>query len=169
MSFKEIAQKLLDDGYLVLVSGKPVLTAKFEKEIGYVDKVSMLTNTLSPKQISNELVKPTTYTDNPKEVWNAFVDSCEIPWRTRTTNNETYTLRQFSVGIAKTLMKIISDPKIDYVRLVESTKQYYKTTSYKMVLSNYLAKEVWKDAYENYNVRSIKVDSTDGSSLWETE
>jgi hypothetical protein len=168
MSFKEIAQKLLDDGYLVLVSGKPILTAKFEKEIGYETKTPIET-ILSPKQVSNELVKPTTYTDNPKEVWNAFVDSCEIPWRTRTTSNETYTLRQYSLGIAKTLMRIINDPKIDYKRLVESTKQYYKTTSYKMVLSNYLAKEVWRDAYENYTVKSIKLDSTDGSSLWETE
>lgn len=166
MTIKEIANKLLEEGYLVLVAGKPVLTARFERALGYEDKAPIIEK-LTPKQVSNELVKPTTYTDNPKEVWNEFIENCCIPWRVKNNRGETYTLRHYSSGIAKSLMKIISDPNIDYTRLVNSTKDYYKNTSYKMLVSNYLSKEVWKDCYENYN-KDKKSGASDGNAFWET-
>lgn len=168
MTIEEIADKLLVNGYLVLIAGKPVLTAKFERALGYEDKTPV-SEKLTPKQISNELVKPTTYTDDLKEIWNAFISDCDLPHRVSDNRGGTYTIRQYSKGIAGRLKRIIADPALDYTRLVESTKHYYRTVSYKSILSNYIDKEIWLSEYENYNSNKIQDRVNDGSNRWETE
>lgn len=155
MTFKETVNWLLEEGYLVLVAGRPVLTAKFEKEVGFVDNTSVVEK-MTSREISNELIKPTTYTDNPKEVWNIFIEDASIPHRVSDGKGGQYTVRHWSPTIAKKLMKIISDPKIDYTRLVESTKHYYKTVTYKNILSNYIDKEIWLHEYESYSTNKNK-------------
>lgn len=164
MEIKEITSKLLEEGYLVLVSGKPILTAKFERELGHEDKavhptVEGVTKVLELEK--NVIIKPTTYTDDLKEIWNAFILDCELPHRVSDNRGGTYTIRQYSKGIAGRLKKIIADPKTDYTRLVESTKHYYKTVSYKSILSNYIDKEIWLSEYELWNTK-IKKDITTG-------
>jgi hypothetical protein len=158
---KELVKWAEKQQYLVYINNEPVLTAKFYRE-------HRVEKELSPKQISNELTRPTTYTNDLKEIWNAFIVDADIPWRVSDNKGGQYTIRQYSKGVAKRLSTIISDPKVDYKRLVDSTKQYYKTVTYKNLLSNYIDKEIWKDAYENYKENSI-IPVNDGSSPWESE
>jgi hypothetical protein len=80
-----------------------------------------------------------------------------------------YSIRQYSLGTAKSLMKIIADPSINYNKLVQSTKYYYNTTKYKLILSNYISKAVWRDAYDNYGAASKESNLADGANRWETE
>lgn len=161
---KEVIQWLLDEGYLVLVDGRPIITSKLEKEIGYIAPIPI---TLTPQQISNELTKPTTYSTDPKAVWNKFIEDSSIPHRVITKDGSSYTVRQYGVAVAKRLLKIINDPKIDYQRLVDSTRNYYKTTDYKHLLSNYIVKDIWYHEYESWKPGAQKKDARDGSNPWE--
>lgn len=164
MEIKEITKWLLDNGYLVLVNSRPILTAKFERELGYQSTPQELT----PVQISNELTKPTTYTNDPKIIWNAFITDADIPHRVKSTDGTSYTVRQYGALVAKKLMKIIEDPRIDYKRLTESTRNYYKTTSYKLLLSNYIVKDIWYHEYQNWGTKQ-QVHTGDGGNRWERE
>ena len=175
MTIKEITNKLLAEGYLVLIDRKPVLTAKFEKEIGYgASQLKTASQNeqlvLRDNKIVTELIKPTSYTDNPKEVWNAFIADVELPHRVSDGKGGQYTIRHYSLPVAKRLMKIIADPKIDYTRLVQSTKHYYKTVTYKNILSNYIDKGIWEGEYEQWdNKIVVNQQIRDGSNRWESE
>ena len=172
MNVKEVAQWLLDNAYMMLVSGKPVLTAKFDKELGYVVEVPTLSSvketiTVSVPITSGEAIKRLS---DPKDVWNAFIHDADIPHRVKATDGSTYTVRQYGTNVARKLQKIIQDPAIDYWKLVEATKNYYKVTTYKQLLSNYIAKDIWKHEYSEWlkgNKQQIQV--SDGGSRWESD
>lgn len=171
-AFKQLVEGLLQDGYLILVGGKPVLTAKFEKELGYKSQEVAMT------PIQKEIVKSENVMNSgdvmkkitdPKLAWNTFILDAEIPHRVKSTDGSTYTIRQYSQSIARKLLKIIQDPKVDYWKLVESTKNYYKTTSYKALLSNYISKDIWMNEYSEWKGTGKTVTLGDGGNRWESE
>lgn len=172
MEFKKIVEWLLSNEYLVLVGGKPVPTVRFEREIGYVAPAEVI---LTPRQISQELVQQGVVTSSeaikkltdPKLVWNAFIADSSIPHRVKSPDGLTYTIRQYGASVARKLMKIIQDPKVDYWRLVESTKHYYQVTTYKQLLSNYIDKDVWRHEYDSYSIKSKKDYSIGGGNPFE--
>jgi hypothetical protein len=172
MIVKDTAKWLLDNAYMILVHGRPILTAKFEKELGY-------NRESQEEQVPEESIVPVSSPNNsgdamkritdPKDVWNAFIHDAEIPHRVKSTDGSTYTVRQYGASVARKLQKIIQDPKIDYWRLVESTKNYYRVTSYKALLSNYIGKDIWLNEYQEWNKDKTQIKLSDGGNRWETE
>lgn len=157
---------------MMLVDGRPILTAKFEKEVGYTREGN---STTTVEVVSEPITSPTDSGEAMKRVtdlkllWNTFITDSEIPHRVKTTDGGSYTIRQYGAAVARKLQKIIQDPKIDYWRLVEATKHYYKVTSYKHLLSNYISKDIWFHEYNNWSVSKQQDQVSDGSSRWESE
>ena len=152
----ELLQFLLDRDYAVIVGEKPFLTKKFK-------------NLFEPEQIKLEVIKAIPLQVDSKTLWNKFIVDAEIPHRIRAigSGNE-YTIRQFNIPAANRLKSIINNSSINYTKLVESTKNYYKNNNlYRVILSNYLIKDVWKDEYELYEKKGNTVTVQDGSSRWE--
>lgn len=141
MEIKRVTAWLLEKGYMIMVSGEPVLTSKLYKELG----------------INKEIKEPTKiqiaakYVNDPKEVWNRFIKDAEVPHRVKAPDGATYTVRQYSQANALRLLRIIQKPEIDYNRLVQSTKNYYQTVTYKALLSNYIEKGLWEHEYDAWN------------------
>lgn len=169
MTFKEIVEWLLNNQYMMLVGGKPILTPKFEREVGYTGP-STVGELIEERHPQREIARgsPLVGITDPKKVWNIFIIDAEIPHRVKSTDGSTYTVRQYGASVAKKLLKIIHDPKINYQRLVESTKNYYKVTTYKQLLSNYISKDIWWQEYQEWS-NQTKKDNTnnDGYNLWE--
>ena len=149
MTVKECATWLLENGYAVIVHNTLILTAKFTEQLN-----------LQSQEPTIKVVKP----DDKKEIWNKFCTDAEIPHRVSSPHGGVYTVRQYSPSMAIKLKNIID--KVDYRRLVESTKHYYKTVSYKALLSNYLDKEIWRSEYEAWK-ENKPVPNNDGSSMLE--
>lgn len=175
MEFKQIVQWLLSNSYLVFINNRPVLTSKFEKEVGYVPTeplpapvpdMNWVIDIGSTESTSAATMKRIT---DPKLAWNTFIIDAEIPHRVKTTDNKTYTVRQYGSNVARKLLKIIQDPSIDYWRLVESTKNYYAVTSYKALLSNYIDKGIWEQEYKEWDKTKKNVTPSDGGNRWESE
>lgn len=162
LTIKERVQWFLDGGYMLMVGGRLAITSKLEKELGIT-----VPEELSQKQISNELVKPTTYTTDLKAIWNKFIEDAQIPHRVRSPNGSIYTVRQYGSAVAKKLAIIIGRLDIDYTRLVESTKNYYRTVSYKSLLSNYIDQDIWYHEYTSWG--EVKKNEVDGGNRWERE
>ncbi len=165
MDLKQVVQWLLDNKYGLVVNNQFVLTQKLNQEL--FDRP--ITNEVAVTPIVEAIViKPVPKVIAPndrKTIWNEFIERCEIPWRVNTSSGA-YTVRQYNEPAAKKLIAIIKDPLVEYDKLVESTKNYYKTVAYKILLSKYLLNDVWADEYKNYKSTTQRLD--DGSSRWET-
>lgn len=160
MNLREAVQWLLDNDYGIMVGKQFVLTQKVSNELGGF-AANDETPVAIPIRTARTITRPTE-TDK-KAVWNKFVEDAEVPWRVKAPDGGIYTVRQYSVLAANNLIKIINDPNIDYVRLTQSTKNYYQTVTYKKLLSNYLNDGIWKSAYDEWG-KEIKVD---GENKWE--
>jgi hypothetical protein len=154
MTFKQAVTYLIDNGYLVVVANQVVVTSKLTKalklpEITTVNSVVTSEQVLTPQEVvKNEALKPTK--KDTRAVWDQFIIDADVPWRVKTNTGETYTIRQYGTTAANQLLKIINDPEVDYNVLVESTKHYYRNTTYKTILSNYILNHVWKEEYREY-------------------
>lgn len=163
MNLIENVKWLLDNDYLIVVDSTPVLTAKFYKELKYT-----MPKDQAPLEVPEILETPVPVKSVPKkEVWNKFIEDAEIPWRVTAKDGGTYTVRQYNIPAANKLIKIIQDPNVDYDKLVASTKNYYKTVSYKLLLSKYLLNEVWSSEYKEWEKRGNKVRSSPGENSFE--
>jgi len=158
MALEEVVKWLLDNGYGIMVYNDFVITKKLNDDL----KGGVQTD------IDFESLPATTtvkYTIDKKEIWNKFIRDAEIPHRVNTPTGS-YTVRQYNLPAVKKLISILSDPTVNYDRLVASTKHYYKTVTYKIILSRYLINDVWKDEYDHYKESSNEA-RIDGSSRWE--
>ena len=173
MALKEVIQWMLDNGYGLLVNNQFVITHKVNEELftkPVTQSVELVKTTNEVVKTSTELVKRVekkkiVTEDEKKKVWNQFIADSKIPHRVN-SGTGVYTVRQYNLPAANVLWKIVNDPTIDYQRLIDSTNNYYKTVTYKRLLTNYLLNEIWKDEYDNYNKSTVKK-SNDGSSIFE--
>lgn len=161
MDLKQCAKWLLDNQYAVVVNNSFILTRQFFDELKLLD--SQATNKAA------EVVKPfipgVKVLDDKKDLWNQFCLDAEIPHRVQAPTGGSYTVRQYSLANANRLIKIINDPSIEYKVLVDSTKNYYRTVTYKTMLSNYFEKEIWRGEYDAW--KAGKTRAMDGSSMLE--
>ena len=148
---------LLDNEYLTVVNGKLVITNKLHRETKL--KVRERVEVLFPDQ-------PTLITR--EAIWNKFITDACIPYQAEGSSGRKYTIRQYSSGLADELIKIIKS--VDYKILVESTKRYYNTATYKLILSNYIRKNVWKEEYKRYEegLKSNSLAYGQGGNAWES-
>lgn len=157
---KELLQFLLDRDYAVVIDSKPVLTKKFKDLFPETITTVPALTTIVYKEKEEPL-------DVKKKIWNEFIERISLPHRV-VTSTGTYTIRQFSLPAVNKLIKIIKDPEVNYTTLVESTKNYYNTVTYKILLSKYLLNEVWKDEYTQFEKNKGKpLAINDGSSRFE--
>jgi hypothetical protein len=158
---KEVLEVLSKFGYVVFIDNKPVFTKKFKDlntETENRSPIATMVMALPSKMATLE---------EKKAVWNQFIKDADIPHRVTATTGGVYTVRQFNKPAADRLWRIVSDPGIDYDTFVSSTKNYYKTVTYKRLLTNYLLDEVWKDEYEEWKKKGTAT-TADGSSWIES-
>lgn len=162
---------LLDNQYIVIVGTQVVFTKKVSEELkglGFNTQIteSIQLNVGSPGIV--ETLTPSTFTlaDDKKAIWNRFIIDADIPHRVKSPDGGVYTVRQYSPGCAIKLMKIVKDPNINYKRLVESTKLYYKNVTYKALLSNYIDKEIWRSEYDAWDEQK-PTPLQNGENRWE--
>lgn len=151
MTLKGNIQWLLDNGYCVLVNKTIVFTNKVNDELNGV-KAS-----IEKPPTTKDIIAGLT---DPKSVWNKFIEDAEVPHRVKAPDGGVYTVRQYSIANAKRLVSIINDPKIEYDRLTQSTKNYYATVTYKALLSNYLEKGLWLHEYQEWKGTADKKKGT---------
>lgn len=147
LTLKQCLTWLINNGYGILVENEFVLTNKVNKELNGTESTKAITVT-THKPITT-VAKIVNATDK-KEVWNKFIKDADIPHRVTAPNGGQYTVRHFGAAAVNELVKILSNPDIDYTAFVESTKNYYKTVAYKSLLSNYLLKQIWVGEYEQW-------------------
>lgn len=125
IDLKQAIDYMLSNGYVAFVNGELVITNKLKRE--FVANADLLTK---------------------KEVWDKFIQDADIPHRVSGSDGKFYTIRQYSPKVGNLLLAAIK--ACDYDVLVESTKRYYKSTGYKLVLSNYFERRVWVEEYNRY-------------------
>jgi hypothetical protein len=135
IDFAKAVDFLLGNGYLAVIDGKVTITGRFEREFRPTTQSRL--QELFPGTISRE------------EIFKKFIDDAKIPHKALGTDGKFYTIRQYSPGIADRLIQIIKSVQ-NYEILVESTKLYYTSNSFKKTFSNYIDQKIWKDEYERY-------------------
>lgn len=160
MNLREAVRWLLDHDYGVMVNGQFHPTQKLHGELGVETPLIMMPIRRAEPAYST----PVSHLTDRKEIWNQFIEDACIPHRVKSPNGGIYTVRQYSLSAVNALVKIISDPNIDYTRFVESTKHYYKTVDYKRILGNYLTDGTWKGEYDEYDKHAA---DTSGGNRWE--
>lgn len=158
MILKDVVQWLLSESYVVTVNGELVFTKKCLDDLG-TPSVTKVEDSEAPKQLQ---ARPKV---DLKDIWNKFITDAEVPHRVRASDGGIYTVRQFSKGVAARLVAIIN--KVDYKILVESTKNYYRTVSYKQLLSNYIEKDLWKYEYDEWLKNKATPMPTPGTNPFE--
>lgn len=149
MELKTVIQWLLDNNYGVLINGEFVQTEKLNKELTNRAPTIVVQTAAETVRVS---VPPKSIIaiEDKKELWNKFIADAEIPFRVGSTTGGQYTVRMYSKPAVDKLIEILRKPKVDYKILVASTKNYYATVAYKILLSKYLLNDVWQDEYEHY-------------------
>jgi hypothetical protein len=154
ITFSQAVDYLLENDYLAVINGEIVITNKFLREFKPI-----------PQDRAEQLFPNAPAIISREAVWNKFIEDAEIPYRATFTDGKQYTIRQYSASIADKLIRIIKSVP-DYKILVASTKLYYKSNNFKLILSNYIDKQVWKDEYERYEkaLRSGQMSSVNAAS-----
>lgn len=145
MTLKESLKWLVDNGYCVVVHNQVVFTKKTQQELAGSGLKAVIQEIETPADVIKQLAA-----GDSKLVWNKFIEDAGIPHRVKAPDGGVYTVRQYSASNAKRLVSIINDPAVDYQRLVDSTKSYYDTVSYKALLSNYFEKGLWRHEYDEW-------------------
>jgi hypothetical protein len=153
ITFAKAIDFLLGNDYLAVVNGEIVITNKLKREFKPI-----------PKEKIDVIFPDCPTIVSREQIWKKFIADAEIPHKGIATNGKAYTIRQYSPGIADQLIRIIK--AVNYQSLVKSTALYYKSNSYKVILSNYIDKEIWKEEYERYEKAkaSGQIDSVMASS-----
>lgn len=165
MILKEVIQWLLDNKYGLIVNDQFIITQKLNQDL-FNRSTDSVVATIKVSQmpeiitVSRFIDGGTPSIDNKKQIWNEFIERACIPHRVKDGKGGQYTVRQYNEPAIRKLISIVKDPNINYDRLINSTKHYYMTVSYKVLLSNYLLKDMWLDEYKNYKEGSINHEGT---------
>ncbi len=165
--FKELMDYLVQQEYAVWIDNKPVLTKKFY-DIFPPPNTEMFIYQRKPNVILESSKKRVYSAEEKKQIWNEFVDRAEIPFRVKAPGGGIYTVKHYSKPAVDKLISILETKDLDYTKFIESTKNYYKTVTYKLTLQRYLCEEVWEEEYKQWGSKAKQVQTTnDGSSRWE--
>ena len=90
---------------------------------------------------------------SPDELLKKFIKDAEIPYRVPSPGNPNrqYTITARSKEAVKKFYDIMLNKRLNYENMVAGTKHYYKFTSYKKTLSNFILEgllDVCTEAYE---------------------
>jgi len=134
-----VLQWLLDKQYAIMVGKHLVLTSTLYKDLELITKLP-----------EAPVIRKLSRGEELRELWRTFVTEADIPSIAITQTGGSYFLRPYSESGALELKKVLSTAGVSRQRLIESTKFYYRTVSFKKTLLNYLRDGVWEEAYNNY-------------------
>lgn len=166
-------EALLAEQYIVKVGEQFVFTKKFYADLAIPAitsklEIATIVKAHQPTYVRLGIDPSLDQVQYRKAVWSKFVQDAEIPHRVD-TGSGSYTIKQYSKYAAARLIQIIGNPAIDYAILVESTKHYYKTVTYKVTLMRYIMEDFWEVEYEEYQKRKAAgiITRTAGENRWE--
>jgi hypothetical protein len=145
MNLPEVVQWLMQEGYILKVKNKYVVTAKFNKIMTGKETGVVLIN-------NQPLVMESVPAVVPKVVdWTAvyqqFIVEAEVPFKGEGKDG-TYDLNRYSEPAMNAFKRMISKQGIVYEVLVKSTMLYYKTHKrYPFTISRYIEEGLWRNDY----------------------
>jgi len=146
-TLNEVVQFLMDNGYAVVVKGKYMFTAKFNKEITGVEQGVVLLANNVPAVIEPKVPKILEW----RGLYLRFIQECAIPSRINGPNGTPYQTNVFSEGGMKAFRQALEKHKVDYPTLVESTKLYYASDiPYKVSIGRFMEENQWITHYDEY-------------------
>lgn len=132
---EDVLQYLKDNGYLLSVDGKTIITNKFLRELGISSSNS------KPITVKHKSVEVT------KEDYKQFIVDAEVP-TVITTGNGKFFANRFSEKGYNAYKKVLEDhdPKV----LLAACKWYYKQTGMaRVMIGNWFSEGIWESCYDD--------------------
>jgi hypothetical protein len=152
MNLKQINEYLVENGYIISIRGRPILTNKYFRDILKDNSVSVNLPVVQDIKIVKAEQKAVTISA-AKQLLKQFAKDACIPHRVPDGRGGEYTVKTFSDPGARAFMNImrrVSSGELDYSILTASTRLYYAKGSYKKTLTNYLVEDVWEAEYDEF-------------------
>lgn len=139
MEVKDCINFLIKEGYLLVSSGKYIITNKLVKEVD-----PSLITIMGEEEDENPLIQKSN-----KELYKHFIKEAKVPFRLPLGNGGSYTVSAYSKPGEKAFIRALKTAK--FKDLVEATKLYYKSRiSNKVTIGNYFSQGIWESEWERY-------------------
>jgi hypothetical protein len=143
-SLKDAVQFMLDNGYLAVIRGKYVVTAKFNKEVTGVYQGAVLLKGNIPAVVEPKVPKTVHWRDQ----YIAFVNEVKIPPYGHNSRGERYQMNAFSEDGVKAYRNAIEKEDILHPLLVEATQMYYHgSVAMKVGIGKFMSEGMWRTFY----------------------
>jgi hypothetical protein len=138
-------QFLVDNGYMAIIKGKYIVTAKFNKEIlGVAKGLTMLPGNI-PAVIEPDIPKQISW----KDMYMRFIAESKVPARIINARGEPYQVNNYSEPGMKAFRKAIEKEGVDYPTLVQATALYYQSSiAMKVAIGRFMEEGIWRTHYD---------------------
>jgi hypothetical protein len=156
MNLKQINEYLVENGYIISIRDKPILTNKYFRDILKSNSVSINLPVVQDIKIVKAEQKAVTLAAGKQLLKQFAEDSC-IPHRVPDGRGGEYTVKTYSQEATKAFVSImnrVANGELDYTILTASTRLYYAKGSYKKTLTNYLLEDIWEAEYLEFNKKN---------------
>lgn len=147
-NLQQIVHHLLENGYMMVIKGKYVVTAKFNKEItGQEIGLIKINNLPVVMETPPPAALITVPTDWPMKFMR-FISEAQVPKKGSSAGGQEYDINQYSEPAMKVFRKMLEKEGIKYEVLVKSTMLYYKVhQTFQRTIGNYIADGYWRTDY----------------------
>ena len=145
INLQNAVQFLVDNGYMAIIKGKYIVTAKFNKEILGVAKGLTLAQGSVPVVIEPDIPKQISWAD----LYKRFIAESKVPARIVNSRGEPYPVNVYSEPGMKAFRKAIEKEKVDYQLLVRATEIYYTgSIQMKVSIGRFMEEGMWRTYYD---------------------
>jgi hypothetical protein len=158
---------------MAIIKGKYIVTAKFNKEITGTEQGLVLLQGNIPAVIEPAVAKDITW----KDLYTRFILEAGVPKRVQGPSGDPYHVNIYSEVGMKAFRKAIEKEKVEYPKLVASTKLYYAgSVPYKVAIGRYMSEGMWRTGYDEFEQslnsgtlnEHIKQSTNESYSRWKT-
>lgn len=144
-TLQEAVQFLLDNGYMSIIKGKYIVTAKFNKEVTGIHRGLTLLTGGVPAVVEPEVPKQIQWQD----LYKRFILEAKVPQRIINARGEPYAVNVYSEGGMKAFRKALEKEGIQYPLLVEATQLYYSSSiGLKVAIGRFMEEGQWRTYYQ---------------------
>jgi hypothetical protein len=145
INLQQAVQYMLENGYMAVVKGKYMVTAKFNKEIlGVAKGLTMLPGNV-PVVIEPDIPKTITW----QQMYQRFITEAKVPARIMSPRGTPYQTNAYSEPGMKAFRKAIEKEGVDYQLLVEAAQLYYTgSIELKVAVGKFMEEGVWRTYYQ---------------------
>lgn len=141
----EAVQFLLDNGYMTIIKGKYIVTAKFNKEITGVQRGLTLLVGNYPAVIEPDVPKQVSWPDLYKQ----FIIESKVPARVMSPRGDAYATNIYSEPGMKAFRKALEKEGMQYPLMVECTQLYYQSSiGLKVAIGRFMEEGMWRTYYQ---------------------